>query len=374
MLRVCFPFVGDTIGGSHVSAAQFISQLPRREVEPVVVLHRDGSLGAFLAEQGIDVEHCPDVRLVEPAPIASQLVTMLRAVFPLARFLRRRRIDIVHTNDARMHLTWGLATRMAGARFVWHQRTPEGSRRLDIYSRLADAVITISDFCHSVFPPGMSQRARVIENPFAVDAARPDRVAARIALLTELSASGDVAVIAFVGNLINRKRPLTFVEAAARLRERLGDRAYFPMFGEPRTGLRERVEQRIESLGLTGRCLLMGARFPIEPWIAACDVLLAPAVDEGFGRALVEAMLVGTPVVAADHGGHREIIEQGRTGLLVAPDDADAFCDAVMTLLSDPARADAISEEARRHASARFSIEKHVERVCAVYDELLHAQ
>ncbi|MGF1610069.1 MAG: glycosyltransferase [Kiloniellales bacterium] len=371
MLRVCYPFVGDTIGGSHVSATQLIAGLPRSEVEPIVALHRSGPLEGFLAERGIGFEWCPGVRLVEPGPIVAQIVTMLRAAAPLAAFLRHQRIDVVHSNDARMHLTWGLAARLAGTRFVWHQRSAEDSRRLGVYSRLADTIITISNHCRSTFPPAMARRARAIENPFDTDAEPPDRPDARATLLAELGAPGDATVVGFVGNLTDQKRPLVFVETAARLRDCLGEEACFPMFGDPRAGLRQTVEQRIEALGLAERCLLMGARFPIEPWIAGCDCLVAPAVNEGSGRAPIEAMLVGTPVVAADHGGHREIIDHGRTGLLVAPDDADAFADAVMTLLSEPLRAAHIAGPARTAAMERFSTARHVAAVLLVYRGLV---
>ena len=79
----------------------------------------------------------------------------------------------------------------------------------------------------------------------------------------------------------------------------------------------------------------MGFRYPPEPWIAACDVLLVPAVEEPFGRSLIEAMLLGTPLIAADSGGNPEIIRHGETGYLVPPDDPDAFAERTLALLED---------------------------------------
>ena len=82
--------------------------------------------------------------------------------------------------------------------------------------------------------------------------------------------------------------------------------------------LKHEVTRKIAEHGLASQCVLMGPRFPIEPWIMGCDMLVAPAVNETFGRTLVEAMLCGTPVVAADDGGHKEIIRHGETGTVGA--------------------------------------------------------
>ena len=95
------------------------------------------------------------------------------------------------------------------------------------------------------------------------------------------------------------------------------------MFGEDREPMRQQVMDRISALGLRERCFFMGPHYPIGPWIAGCDVLVAPAVAEGSGRALVEAMLIGTPVVATNDGGHCEIINHGETGYLVPADNPE---------------------------------------------------
>jgi glycosyltransferase involved in cell wall biosynthesis len=116
----------------------------------------------------------------------------------------------------------------------------------------------------------------------------------------------------------------------------------------------------------------MGFRYPPDPWYAACDLLVVPSVNEGFGRTLVEAMLLGTIAVAADSGGHREIIEHGRTGFLVRPDDAPAFADQVCDLLERPDEIARLASRAREDAAQRFGIGRHVQAVVEIYDALLY--
>jgi glycosyltransferase involved in cell wall biosynthesis len=124
-------------------------------------------------------------------------------------------------------------------------------------------------------------------------------------------------------------------------------------------------------LGLDGIATFAGFRPDAGEWLAGCDLLLAPAVEEGHGRTLVEAMTAGVPVVAASSGGHLEIIEPGRTGILVAPDDPQASAQAALTLLAEPARARALADSAQRWAQANFSAAAHAEAVAAVYRSLL---
>jgi glycosyltransferase involved in cell wall biosynthesis len=115
----------------------------------------------------------------------------------------------------------------------------------------------------------------------------------------------------------------------------------------------------------------MGFPLPPEPWLAACDAMLAPAVDEGFGRTVVEAMLVGTPVVAAASGAYPEIIEDMSTGLLVEPDRPAVHAEKVHTLLRDAALRACLTAQAREAAMARFAAEVHASGVMNLYERLL---
>ncbi|MEW5728916.1 MAG: glycosyltransferase family 4 protein [Pseudomonadota bacterium] len=371
MIRVCFPFVGDSVGGSHVSAALLIQGLDRTRVEPLVVLHDDGGpLAPWLRERGLDYVVAPPVPLVSGGAMAVQAVAMLRAAPALAAFLRGRGVAVVHTNDARMHQTWVAAARLAGVPQVWHQRTADDSRRNSVYSSLAAAVLTISEHCRSRFPPAMRKRTTVLYDPFVVPDRAPDRAAARRALLGELNAAADAAIVGFVGNLARQKRPLVFVDAMGNLARSLGRPLVCPIVGEIRAEEGEAVRAAVAAQGLDTVCRLMGPRFPVEPVMAGMDALVAPGVNEGLGRTLVEAMLLGTPVVAARDGGHVEAVRDGETGLLVTPDDADAFAGAVRVVLDDTRAAARMATAARAEAEARFAAAHHCRRVEDLYDVL----
>jgi glycosyltransferase involved in cell wall biosynthesis len=369
--RILFPFVGDTVGGSHISAIALARGLDRRLFEPTLLLHESGRLSEYLTARGAAFLAAPNVPVVCGGPIHKRIFDLLRCTWTLSTYLRAHRIAAVHTNDMRMHLTWGLAARTAGVPFIWHQRTMAPIGPTELFSTLADDIIVVSECCRQSFAGRGRHRAKLIPDPFHAGERAPDRAAARAAILNQISAAPGTRLVAFVANLMAQKRPLIFVEAAAKLKERFGDRIRFLMFGEERQPIADEVRARIAALGLQGSCRLMGPRFPIEPWLAGCDVLLAPAVDEAFGRTLVEAMLVGTPVVAAAVGGHTEIIRHGVTGMLTPADDPRSLAGAAIEILEDPARAAALVHTARPLAVKRYSAESHVAAVQSVYRALL---
>jgi len=378
VIKILYPFVGDTVGGSHISALALIRALDRERFEPVIMLHVDGRLGSVLREQNIPYTVCDDVSIICRGTIKKELSNMVCLSLPVCRLLHRLDVDVVHTNDQRMHLTWALGARMAGCGFVWHQRTGDDSRRNAVYSRLAHRVVTISDYCKSIMPNGMRRRAEVLYNPFEIQDDRGSRNLARERLLAELvpasvGARGQVAVVGFVGNLQDQKRPTVFLEVARYVAAAHAGLVVFPMFGEKRPDVLARIQHGISVLGLEERVVIMGQRVPIAPWISGCDVIVAPAINEGFGRVLVESMMVGTPVVASDHSGHREVIKSGQTGFLAKAEDPEDMASCVLKLLGDAGLCVAISDAAYADVCVRFSADIHVSRMTHIYTELASA-
>jgi glycosyltransferase involved in cell wall biosynthesis len=100
---------------------------------------------------------------------------------------------------------------------------------------------------------------------------------------------------------------------------------------------------------------------------ASCDLILHPALHpEGFGRVMAEAQLAGVPVIATSIGAARELIDDGRSGLLVAPGDASALADAVRRVLEDPILSDQLRSGGLA-AGERYRPEVHAAAMESVY-------
>jgi glycosyltransferase involved in cell wall biosynthesis len=373
---VCFPFLGDRVGGSHISALKLVMALDCARFVPLVVVHEwKGPAARLFEDHGIAVEAGPSLGrhagngwrvLARSLPLVRQLVT----------FLKARQVAIVHTNDGFSHVAWAVPARLADARHVWHHRTTPNSLGIRFVARwAAHEVVSVSQFAAP--RPGLwsaAKKCSVVPSPFDTEWASIDRGACREAALAELGIPAETKLLGFFGNLVPRKRPLVFVEAIAVLRQMAPDLPVLGLlFGQPRQGLDEAVMRRADELGIASAIRLAGFRSCPERWLAACDALLVPAVDEPFGRALIEAMLLGTPVVATKSGGNPEALRDGQTGLLVPIDDPLALAHGAHALITRPGLRARISAAAQADALARFGIARHADAIMKIYDRLLAA-
>lgn len=367
--RILFPYVGDSVGGSHISSLTLAKGLPHTRYVPVVAQHQDGPLTQYLSDLNFSATPAPNVAFLNTGPYRKQFLKAWTGVPKLVRFLREHRIDIVHTHDIRMHIIWGIAAKRAGIPHIWHQRTPTTAKRLDKYTEHASRVLGVSEYCRAQFPPAMRKRSSVLFNPF--DIPEPaNHTEAKAALLGRLGLTPEKKIIGFIANLDTRKRPLLFVDIAKSLVSTGRTDLQFIMLGEARAPHIDELNTAICSSGLDGTVRHVGAQYPIAPWMAGLDLLIAPAVHEALGRTMIEAQLFGTPVVAANAGGNPEIILDEQTGLLAKPDDADSFAGAALRLLNDQNLASRLTASGKVRAEQTFSAERHITAMLTIYDSL----
>src|SRR5439155_17641773 len=112
---------------------------------------------------------------------------------------------------------------------------------------------------------------------------------------------------------------------------------------------------------------LLGHRDDVAERLAAADIFVLPSRSEAFPNALLEAMAAGLPVVASAVGGILEIVEHGRTGLLVPPGDASALADRLMRVMADPALGRRLGDRARAEVEAQYSFDRMVAAFEDVY-------
>jgi glycosyltransferase involved in cell wall biosynthesis len=376
---VCFPFIGDHVGGSHISATGLIRNLDTTRFRPLVVLHdASGPLAEFLRQVGVPFEVAPVPSYINPVEGTSghglsTVAAVVRSLLPQVDYLRRRGVDIVHTNDGRVHVTWGLAARLAGAKLLWHHRSDPNSLGLRCVAPwLANRLVAVSHFASPKGWLSARRKCSVVRSPFEVSRLlKVDRAAGRERLMTELGGGPSMRILGYVGNLQDRKRPLVFVDAIAETRRMLpGVDVQGVFFGESFAGYDRMVAARASELGISDHVHLMGFRYPGEQWMAALDLLMVTAVKEPYGRTLIEAMLMGVPVVAAASGGNLEAIEDGVNGILVPPDMPSAFAEAARKLLADSDLRREIVDRARADAQSRHGIENHVGAVSEIYEKL----
>ena len=368
---ICYPFVGDSVGGSHISAIELIRGIDCSRYRPIIILHEEGPLAEYLRKQALEYLYFPLDTYAGATPnLISIAIAALRAIPKLRKFMRCEKVNLVHGNDLRINLSWVLACRISGIPFVWHQRTQTFSRSClwRVIPWIADHCIAISKT--TALPLGeASTRLSVIDNPFLVKELR-SRDILRQALVEEAGVDKSAYIIGCVGRLTEMKRPEVCVKLLGELSRR-GCNLNLFFFGHGASSIITRLEMLANKYDLRDKMHFMGFRYPIENYIAGLDILVAPSQREGFGRTLIEAMLIGTPVLASDIDAHRETVIPGVNGLMAPPGDINIFADQALRLLRDSSLAKRIGDKAREMAQMRFSARRHVIEVQSVYKTLL---
>jgi glycosyltransferase involved in cell wall biosynthesis len=197
-------------------------------------------------------------------------------------------------------------------------------------------------------------------------AAPPSSVIA--GLRASLGLIPEVPVLLNVARLIERKGQADLIQAMSAVLEvvpnaRLliaGDGAY-----------RRTLENLISELGLSESVQLLGTREDIPHLLHLADCFVFPSHYEGHGGALVEAMMAGCPIVAADTPVHREAVTHQESGLLVPVGDSAAIAEGILRLLQRPTGAKEMGERARRVAMERFHIDHIAAQHEALYERVL---
>lgn len=304
------------------------------------------------------------------AALADLALVTLPYALALRRVFRHRAIRLVHHNNG-FDVATVLICRLLGLPLVAYQRGNEWHsalvRRLaPLASRyVANSEATREDLLALGISP---DRMSVVYPPVDLgDFAGPSE--------DELPRKPDGAPhFGIVGQLQEWKGHTVFLRAARRVLERR-PMARAVVIGEAPPGgeaYAEDLRALARSLGIADRVVFTGFVQDVPKALRQLDVVVhASTYPEPFGRVIVEAMLVGRPVVATDAGGPREIIESGRTGFLVPPRDEAAMAEVIDRLLDDTRLAADIAEAARREATLRFSADEHARIVQSIYDSVL---
>jgi len=296
----------------------------------------------------------------------------------LVKLIRERQVSLLHTHDHKSDFFGLMAARIAGVRIVatahgyhealWRIRL---YRALDLLVlRAFDRVIAVSDAFRGELVAAGIPAGKVVTIHNAIDgrAFRLSAVEEGGVSRSRLDLSPDDRVVSIVGRLIPEKGHMDFLRAAERIVARV-PAVRFLIAGEGRLG--PDLEIAAGRMGLTDKVLFLGHRDDVATLMQLTEVVVFPSVREFFPNVLLEAAVVGRPVVATAVGGVPEIVTNGETGLLVPPRDPVALAEAVERMLCDPEWASAMGRRARARVEERFCLDRMVEATAGVYDAVL---
>ena len=279
-------------------------------------------------------------------------------VVRLARLMRTLEIDVIHTHLSTAGLLGAFAAKLANRPSAAHVH---GLNAATCY-RFSTRIIAVSDAVkrHLAAQGIRQEKISVVHNGVDLGEFEPISVAdAKRKLGYELQAP----LFGVFGRLSPEKGQRVAIEAMfIALKDVPGARLVLAGVGRDWEDLRSSAR----ALGIEDHVQFAGFVHNVRHLMAACDVVIVPSLREGFGLAAVEAMALGKPVIASATGGLAEIVLQGETGLLVAPNDPNALAQALVDLARDPYLAARLGASGRRRAEECFDLRKQVGLVLGV--------
>ncbi len=175
-------------------------------------------------------------------------------------------------------------------------------------------------------------------------------------------------LVGLFGRLTSWKGQDVFLKALSSLHDVRGVIVGGALFGEE--AYEEKLKELTRELGIADRVTFAGHLDDVPKVMAACDVVVhCSTAPEPFGLVIVEAMMVGTPVIASAAGGAREIVVHGETGLLTPPGDENTLASAIRSNLDQPIRSATMSGKAKERAIQKFSHIKMIASFSSILDD-----
>lgn len=365
--RILYVHGVTAIGGAERDLLATVRRLDRRIWEPIVACPERGVLVDMLEAQGVDM------RAVTLAPWR-KLPGFFRRWSSTARLLDvvwAVKPDLVHVNDLYWMPYGAKVKRKTGIPVLVTVRQNLQARKVRQYQlERADRTIVLSRMARIMLEREGLDRQNVSVIPSGIDERYFDTGFDRGLLREEWGLPRDALVLGSVGNVLEVKGYDILLKALAEVTRQEGSSELI-IVGRDDSHYARELYGLAKQLHLDKRVHWLGFQEDVRPFLAMMDVMVLASRAEALGVALLEAMAMGRPVVAARVGGIPEAVEDGRTGILVPPEDPSALAEACLHLLRHPDQRVRMGEAGRKRVEEQFSLDRTMAALHQVYDRVM---
>jgi glycosyltransferase involved in cell wall biosynthesis len=295
--------------------------------------------------------------------------------FRLARYIRSNAIQVVHSYGLYPNLFVIPAAKLAGAPVVIASIRDCGDITT-YFQRLLQRLVC--RFADCVLVNAESIRDALIQQGYAAgniavirNGITPSKFTGFSGTPTiheELGLPPSARLVVVISRLNRMKGVEYFLRAAKMVADGLPD-VHFLIVGDG--AAKNELQSRADYLGVGGRVVFTGFRTDVAKLLSEVTLSVLPSLSEGLSNTLLESMASGVPVIATRVGGNPEIVEDGVSGLLVAPRDPAALAKAMKTLLRNPGLAARIGRAGQQRITGMFSMERSIRDVESLYERLV---
>ena len=306
---------------------------------------------------------------IETYPLEQRSELSPWALFRLWHILRKRNFDIIHLNGPRAILSGGLASKLCGVPLRVSSRRVNFPLKSPLsrlkYNWMQESVVTVSiSISQTLIDEGVRpDLVNVIYEGVDLnwlDSQEPP----------PLASLNHGLLVGTVAHLSPEKGHHTLVEAAAQVVSRVPD-VHFILVG--RGELMSGLKEKIQELGIQRHVTFTGFRSDSEALMKRFDVFCLPSLSEGLSSAILVAMARRLPVIATHVGGIPELVIDGKTGILVPPNDANHLGDALCKVLESCELRQRMGRAGRQRVEENFTLDRKLDKTEKLYGKLLAA-
>jgi glycosyltransferase involved in cell wall biosynthesis len=362
--------------GAEQSFLFLLQNINRQVFEPIVVLPSEGYLADKIRALRLKMTFIHAPLWINVTDRATVLYNALREMASLKNYtnlIREEGIDIVYTNTI-TKVAGAVASRLCGVPHVWHIREILKDHPLTSFfsleatfklvERLSDSIIANSKATAAQFQ-GIAHESKIHVVYNAIDISAFMNAPACNKLRKELALDSYFPLVGIIGSIHRHKNHEDAVRAFAHLKE-WGVAARLVIIGQADKKYKEFLMHLIRSLDIEDRVTFLRFRYNISEILQELDLILVPSLAEPFGRATIEAMAAGKPVIATNTGASPEIVVDGVTGLLVPPHVPEKMAEAIQKVLSDHKKAAEMGRAGRERVSNVFTASNYISGIEAI--------
>jgi glycosyltransferase involved in cell wall biosynthesis len=393
-IRIAFIEQDSGIGGAEVNLFYLFEGMNRELISPVVIVPFEGPLTEHLKEMKIEYRvirqfkffststYILGKKIFNPFAILYDIFIFLPTIWSLKNFLKEEKINLVHTNSMLAHIYGAIAAKLAGIPCIWHmqdivdQKMVVGlARRAVVFLGriLPKKIVVVSKAVGQMFEGKSVQKVQIVYNGTDINKFSTEIDGSGIR--KEFKIADDEFAVGIVGRLVIWKGQGAFLKAASIILSKIPN-TKFLIIGETTFGDKKYKDDLYKltcELGIESKVIFLGYRDDVPNIIRAMDILVhASLKPEPFGLVIIEGMASGIPVVASNQGGTLEIIEHGKDGFLVNPEETDTLAKRIIELLRDRSLRSKFAEAARKKVVEQFSINNFTSEFQKIYLEVLN--
>jgi len=357
---------GNSVGGAEISLFNLLENLDKDKFKPHFLIPFEGDYTKKIRDLGFSVEIL-DFKLVKNL---LNLIHSIRTIKKIIKILKDNRIDLIHSNTQAESISFlsAVAAKICKLPFIWHPRVMfTGVFADSIQYFLSTKVIVISEAAKSKFWYIFGKKKiEVVYN--GIDLEGFKKAESQVSLKSGTSRRQNDFLIGSIGRVNYIKGYEYFIRSAKLVLEKIPNARFIIVgFDKKENKYQQSLEVLKHELNLEDKIIFMEKTNDIREVLASLDLFIFTSLGDAFGRVLIEAMALSKPIISFDSGATSEIIEAGKTGILVKTKDYKALADEIIKMLGSKDKRDGMGRAARERVEQLFSIKEHTENIESIY-------